>query len=234
MPASTSYIPVSRLPVPLPVADAGFSVRTLDLMQRRSISDQERQSFAGILAQAGSANAGSDPKAFLNRLSATEMELLRKVHCLADPIKVASLDYEGAYNLLVAPGEAKDLNNDGLLGVGIGKGWQYPPPNAPEAVKKAWEEATAGIPESEKWLKMAPFMAASISANLKPDNSSFYEPGEAGYRNIYAEPGFSYTKQITDILASMERFKGQSAKNYQENKEFLLSFLEELKQNQAA
>jgi len=234
MPASSSYITVSRPPVPLPVADAGFSGRALDLMQRRSISDQEREGFAELLALAASADAGSDPKAFLNGLSATEMELLRKVHCLADPIKVASLDYEGAYNLLVAPGEARDLDNDGLLGVGIGKGWQYPPPNAPEAVKKAWEEATAGIPESEKWLKMAPFLAASACANVKPDRSGFYHPGEPGYRNIYAEPGFSYTQQISDILASMERFKGQNAKNYQENKEFLLSFLQTLAANHVA
>lgn len=210
-----------------------FSSRAIDLMGRRSVSEEDQQAFAAILAKASSGNASSDPKGFLNKLSATEMELLRKVHCLADPIKVASLDYEGAYNLLVAPGESKDINNDGLLGVGAGKIWQYPPPNAPEAVKKAWEEATEGIPESEKWLKMALFMAASLCANAKSDLSGFYEPGEPGYRNIYAKPGFSYTKQITDILASMERFKGQSAKNYQENKEFLLLFLEELKQNQA-
>lgn len=234
MSATMPYASVAGSSVPFPAAGAVFSSRSLDLMQRRNISDQEQQGFADILAQAKSASAGSDPKAFLNNLSPAEMELLRKVHSLAAPINVAVLDFEGAYNLLTAPGEARDLNNDGLLGVGIGKGWQYPPPNAPEAVKKAWEEATAGIPESEKWLKMAPFMAASISANIKPDKSGLYEPGEAGYRNIYAEPGFSYTRQISDILRQMERFKGQNDGNYQETREFLLSFLEKLNSNQAA
>lgn len=211
-----------------------FSSRAIDLMGRRSVSEGDQQKFAAILAKASSGNASSDPKAFLNSLSSNDMEILRKVHCLGAPISVAGLDFEGAYNLLTVPGEAQDLDNDGLLSIGPGKMWQYPPPNAPETVKKAWEEATEGIPESEKWLKMAPFMAASLCANAKSDLSGFYEPGEPGYRNIYAEPGFSYTKQITDILASMERFKGQSVKNYQENKEFLLLFLEELKQNQAA
>lgn len=211
-----------------------FSRRTLSLLDARNISGQERQGFSEILAQAQAGDAYTNPSKFLNSLSSSEMELLRKVHSLADPINVAVLDFEGAYNLLVAPGEAKDLNNDGLLGVGIGKGWQYPPPNAPESVKKAWEEATANIPESEKWLKMAPFMAASACANLKPDLSGFYEPGEAGYRNIYAEPGFSYTGQVVEMLKEMERFKGQNDSNYQETKDFLLSFLDGLKKNQAA
>ena len=213
---------------------ADFSRRTLSLLDARSISGQDRQGFSEILAQAQAVDAYRDPATFLKGLSMSEMELLRKVHSLADPINVAALDFEGAYNLLTAPGEAKDLNNDGLLGVGIGKGWQYPPPNAPEAVKKAWEEATANIPESEKWLKMAPFMAASACANLKSDLSGFYEPGEAGYRNIYAEPGFSYTRQVADMLKEMERFKGQNDSNYLKTKEFLLSFLDALKKNQVA
>lgn len=216
------------------VAPPEFSRRTLGLLDARKISGQERQDFSALLAQAQASDAYKDPAAFLNGLSASEMELLRKVHSLAAPISVAVLDFEGAYNLLTAPGEARDLNNDGLLGVGIGKGWQYPPPNAPEAVKKAWEEATANIPESEKWLKMAPFMAASISANIKPDKGSLYEPGEAGYRNIYADPGFSYTRQISDILQQMERFKGQNDGNYRETREFLLSLLKRLEQHQAA
>lgn len=219
----------------LTASNALFSKRSCSLLDARGISEQERTSFADILAKANDSNAYTDPKQFLNRLTSGDMELLRRVHCLADPISVAALDYEGAYNLLMAPGEARDLNNDGLLGIGKGKIWQYPPPNAPEAVKKAWEEATAGVPESEKWLKMAPFMAASISANIKPDKSGFYEPGEPGYRNIYAEPGFSYTKQVNDILAMMERFKGQQSNDrYQEDKDFLLSFLESLKNNRAA
>jgi len=211
-----------------------FSNRSLDLMQRRGVTDQERERFAAILATASNVGGCSDPKSFLSSLSTDEMEILRKVHCLAAPISVAGLDFEGAYNLLMAPSEAKDLNNDGLLGIGAAKMWEYPPPNAPEAVKKAWEEATAGVPESEKWLRMAPFMAAAACSNLKPDLSGFYEPGETGYRNIYAESGFSYTGQVQDILSMMDRFKGQNDSHYQENKEFLLSFLKELALNHAA
>ncbi len=205
-----------------------FSSRAIDLMGRRSVSEGDQQEFAAILAKASSGNAASDPKAFLNSLSSNDMEILRKVHCLGAPISVAGLDFEGAYNLLTAPGEAQDLDNDGLLSIGAGKMWQYPPPNASAAVKQAWEDATAGIPESEKWLAMAPFMAATVCANVKPDLSGIYEPGEPGYRNIYAEPGFSYTRQVSDILLQMERLKGQNSARLQEDKEFMHSFLQAL------
>lgn len=211
-----------------------FSSYAVNMMNMRGVSSDEQSVFAAILDKAHDTAAGS-PKTFLNSLSSNEMEILRKVHSLANPISITGLDIEGAANLLEAPGEAQDLNNDGLLSIGAGKIWQYPPPNAPEAVKRAWEEATAGVPESEKWLKMAPFMATSISANIKPDKSGFYEPGEPGYRNIYAEPDFSYTKQVKDILAMMERFKEhQNNDRYQENRDFLLSFLESLKNTGSA
>lgn len=220
--AATCTTPISTA-VPL-----HFSNRSTDLMNRRGVSNGEQDEFAAILSGAATSNAGNNPKAFLDSLSASEMEVLRKVHCLADPISINRLDFEGAYNLLTAPGEARDLDNDGLLSIGAGKIWQYPPPNAPASVKQAWEEATADIPESEKWLKMAPFLAVTATANLKADNSGFYEPGETGYRNIYAEPGFSYTRQVQDILSMMDRLKGQSSARLQEDKAFLQSFLQAL------
>lgn len=211
-----------------------FSARAIELMGRRGVSDAEQQEFSAILARVSAGSVGSDPKAFLNSLSNDDRELLRKVHCLAEPIAVNSLDFEGAYNLLTAPGEAQDLNNDGFMNIGAARMWQYPPPNAPASVKQAWEEATAGVPESEKWLKMAPFLAATATANLKADNSGFYEPEETGYRNIYAEPGFSYTRQVQDLLSMMDRLKGQSIARLQEDKAFLQSFLQALVNNHAA
>ena len=219
--ATTNTSPVSSSAVQ-------FSNRAIDLMGRRGVSDGEQNTFAAILSRAATSNAGTNPKDFLNSLSANEMEVLRKVHCLADPISISRLDFEGAYNLLTAPGEAQDLDNDGFMNIGAAKMWQYPPPNAPALVKQAWEEATADIPESEKWLKMAPFLAVTATANLKADNSGFYEPGETGYRNIYAEPGFSYTRQVQDILSMMDRLKGQSSARLQEDKAFLQSFLQAL------
>lgn len=219
---------------PSMLASFSFSDRSRSLMERRGIAAGEQQEFADIMARAQTAGAGSDPKAFLNSLSSADMELLRRVHCLADPIRTAALDFEGAYNLLLAPGEGKDLDNDGLLSIGAARMWQYPPPNAPAAVHRAWEEATAAIPESEQWLMMAPFMAASAGANLKPDKSGFYMPGEPGYRNIYADPSFSYSRQVSDIIGMMKQLGGRSGGSYPETMQFLTSFLETLTRHQAA
>jgi hypothetical protein len=72
-------------------------------------------------------------------------------------------------NLLYSPDQSKDINNDGLSDIGLAKMWKYPPPNAPEAVKQAWKEATAG---RDDWLLMAPFLAAESNANMKPDGSA--------------------------------------------------------------
>ena len=208
-----------------------FSSYAVNMMNMRGVSSDEQSAFATILDKAHDSAAGS-PKTFLNSLSSNEMEILRKVHSLADPISIAGLDTEGAANLLEAPGEAQDLNNDGLLSIGAGKIWQYPPPNAPAAVKQAWEEATAGIPESEKWMMMAPFMISTISANMKADGSGLYEPGEDGYRNIYAEAGFSYTKQVQDLLASVGSSTWQRDQDYQQTKDMLTKLLKALENRQ--
>lgn len=198
-----------------------FSNRAVELMNLRGVSADEQSEFAAILDRAADTHTATNSKTFLNSLSSNEMEILRKVHSLANPIAIAGLDNEGAYNLLEAPGNAQDLNNDGLLNVGAGKIWQYPPPNAPEAVKQAWDEATAGVPESEKWLLMPPFM-------IPVNGSGLNESGEISYRNIYAEPGFSYTKQVKDILASLGNATWQRDQDYQQTKNMLSKFLQGL------
>ncbi|MFA7281993.1 MAG: hypothetical protein WC100_18070, partial [Sterolibacterium sp.] len=63
------------------------------------VNDKDTQQFEVILSKANTANAQANPKAFLSNLSASDMEVLRKVHSLADPIDVSSLTSEGAANL---------------------------------------------------------------------------------------------------------------------------------------
>lgn len=187
---------------------AQFSDYAIKMMGLRDVDSTGIDTFKDILTKAVDKNAYSDPKAFLKSLSPDEMEVLRQVHSLAEPIRIDPLDIEGAYNLLLQPGDAKDLNNDGLLGVGIGKGWVFPPPNASPEVKKAWDEATADLSDGEKMLAMTPFMTMQISANIKygADGNAIgiYQAGEPGYTNIFAEPGFSYTKLIEKALAALE------------------------------
>jgi len=82
----------------------------------------------------------------------------------------------------------------------------------------------------EKMLKMAPFMARVAGANLRFDATGtavgMAEPGDPDFRNIFSEPGFSYSQMTRDLLAELERFKYTlSAADYAERKGFLESFL---------
>jgi hypothetical protein len=194
---------------------------------RRIQVENDSASFEQIIDKAVATGGYYDPQKFLNNLSTEELAVLQHIHCLADPIKPQGLSKEGALNLLYSPDQSKDINNDGLSDVGLAKMWKYPPPNAPEAVKKAWKEATAG---RDDLLLMAPFRAAESNANMKPDGSGFYFPGEQGYRNIYSEPGFSYSQQITDIFKSWEQLKPSY---YTEVKGFLDTYLDSLKKYHA-
>ena len=194
---------------------------------RRIQVENNSASFEQIIDKAVATGGYYDPQKFVNNLSTEELAVLQHIHCLADPIKPQGLSKEGALNLLYSPDQSKDINNDGLSDIGLAKMWKYPPPNAPDAVKKAWKEATAG---RDDLLLMAPFLAAEANANMKPDGSGFYFPGEQGYRNIYSEPGFSYSQQITDILKSWEQLKPSY---YTEAKEFLNTYLESLNRNHA-
>lgn len=207
-----------------------ISEHAMDLMNRRGVTGEEMQTFKNILEKTQEAGAYYNPKTFLNSLSQDEMEVMRKVHCLADRINVEALDYEGAYNLLMQPGAYKDLNNDGLLGVGLGKSRVFPPPNAPDGARKAWNEATAGMAMIEKaTIAIVPFRAMEISANIKYDSQGnpigVHQSGESGYTNIYIESGFTYQGLVDRCLADLEAGKGfMKFEDYIATKKFLEDF----------
>lgn len=201
-----------------------------DLRLSRRLTELEREIFQAVIQQAEQGKVLDDPKAFLNGLNAREMEVVRKAHGLADPIMTEGLDREGASNLLRAPEAYRDLNDDGFVNVGKGRLWRYPPPNAPQAVHDAWEAATEGMPEGEKWLAMAPFMVAGISANIKYDGQGrpvdLYGPDDLEYRNPYAEKSFSYSAQVRTILDQLSQW--DRAAFHGEQGQFLTGFLEAL------
>jgi len=213
------------------VATVTLSPRALELMNSRKVSEQDRETFKEILSRAKAAEAYSNPKEFLQGLSSSDMEVLRKTHTLAEKIQISPLDFEGAFNLLMAPGDAKDLNNDGALGVGMGKGWVFPPPNAPDNVKAAWDEATSGMTFRQKALMMGSFLFQSrYNYNMKPGPEiGFYEPGDPEFRNIFTESGFSYKDYVQDRLKSVKRVDPTNV----EIIEFLTKFGDALDKNNA-
>jgi hypothetical protein len=211
--------------------------RSNDLMNRRGITAEQKDTFRAILDKVSTQNSKSNPKDILTSLVADELALISKVHGLADTAVVGRLDAEGAYNLLQQPGSYADLNNDGFVRVGEAWTWSFPPPNAPQNVNDAWDELTAGMSEMDKMMAMAPYMAMEVSANIKYDAYGtpigITGPDQPGYRNIYAQSGFSYQNLVDKCLSNLEAGKPYiSFKDYIERKEMLDKFLDLLQKHE--
>lgn len=182
-----------------------LSNRALDLMQKRQVSADEQDRFKDILARATAANAADAPKSFLGTLSAADMEILRKVHSLAEPIDIPSLSNEGAANLLVQPGSAEDLDNNGLTSIGAGNTFTFPPRNAPESFKAAWEATTAGMSFADIPTQM--IFAVGL-ANIRVDDRTgavrTLSPDDPEWRNPYADPAYDYRGAVNNIMGGLE------------------------------
>jgi len=212
------------------LAAFALTANTEKYLNLRGVTSDDRVTFADILERTQRDNAGPDAKGFLARLSDGELSALQRAHGLVEAINVTALSDEGAANLLRQFDLRVDLEDDGFVDVGAATTWQFPPVNAPADVKAAWEEATQGLTDMEKMLKMAPFMARVAGANLRFDATGtavgMAEPGDPDFRNIFSEPGFSYSQMTRDLLAELERFKYTlSAADYAERKGFLERFL---------
>lgn len=191
-----------------------LSKKAIEQMQRLKISTENVQQFKDILAKANASKAQADPKAFLHSLSSSDMEVLRQVHCLADSINISSLSQEGAANLLIQPGSAQDLNNDGLTAVGAGYGFTFPPQNAPESFKAAWASATEGM----SGLDIPTHMIFAVGlANIGR------EPGDPNWRNPYADPSYDYQGAVSRSMDSLKfsyEHGGMSMERYQREMDF--------------
>lgn len=123
--------------------------------------DDYTPAFMEILNRASAANAEADPQAFINSLSASDMDVLKHIHSMGASIDPTQLTKEGALNLLQIPGHMKDIDNDGFARVGAAKLWQFPPFNAPAGVKNAWEETTKNMDFGDNLTLQASFLGIS-------------------------------------------------------------------------
>lgn len=118
-------------------------------LSTQALADKQ-SAVDAIRAKSSASVASGGAKGFLASLNAQDLALLQQAKGLAGTINVASLSEEGAANLLLEHAAQVDLNNDGIVEVGIGKMMTFPPPNAPQAAKDAWEAATAGMSERDR------------------------------------------------------------------------------------
>ncbi len=164
--------------------------------------------FSEILEKKNHSNMSA--KQFLSTLTPNELYTIQKANGLANSIRVNILSGEGAENLFLRPlGTDKlvDLNNDGVVEIGEGKGMFFPPPNAPASVKSAWEEATKGMSFGEKSHIMAKFRAEQLSANFFTGSDGLthlHEIGEAGWQNIFGSTVESYLNLFDKIIYNID------------------------------
>ena len=205
-----------------------FGDKDAGLMNSRGVTDSDRARFAQIVQDAAETGAYNDPIAYIESLPAEDVEVLRRVHSLAETRGVTGTDtVEGAVNLLLPPQNHVDINDDGLVTNGTATGFQFPPPNAPQSVKEAWEEATKHMTASEKLLASAPFLGEAIGANAKLDADGtvrgFYDHTDTDYRNIFGTSEAEWDALLDKMIASRKDSAG-SDPNLEKQLELLKRF----------
>lgn len=203
--SSTTLVPSASPASPVPAVTCELSAKATDLLNRRSVSDLDKKQLQSLLSRAVAENAQADPKTFLASLSPTELDLVRRAHCLADRIDVETLSYEGAYNLLVEPGAGQDLDNNGLTRIGIGNTIAFPPRNAPESFKAAWAKATESQESLMDTPMHLPFMIGLANLHVAADGSvTSIAPDDPRWRNPFAAEDFDYAGKIDEIVSSIK------------------------------
>lgn len=186
----------------------------------------ESDRFLDIVEKAVDDGGFSNPTEFLKGLSGDELETLRVMHSLADPIDPSGVSEEGALNLILPISERRDIDNDGFVETGKSVGWSFPPVNAPQSVHDAWDKTTEGMSFSEKMMAEAMFLPAMIRVD-ESGNVSEIERSEAN--NPYAKDGFSFSRFIENRLEGVEAFKfHMTGEQYAFQKGTLTDFLSEL------
>ena len=182
-----------------------FETDTRSQMARRGVSEETQSRFVHIVQEAASSGAYDDPITYIRSLPSEDIEVLRQIHCLAETSGVTSVSTEeGALNLLLPRAQQVDTNNDGLVTTGIANGFRVPPPNAPQAVKDAWNEMTKGMSLSDRLKAEAPFLLAHLTANLKTNSDGqvigIYTPGDAEYKNPFGTSVSEWNTLLSEMI----------------------------------
>ena len=200
--------------------DTVLGVTHKELQDRRDVKECERERYAEILNEAYSGDGMNDPVAFLRGLSQTDLDLVGRIHSLADAIDPNALTREGAYHLLLPEGYKVDLNRDGVSEVGIAKVCIFPPLDAPESFRSAWLSATSNMSEPDYFTHQIVLWSA-----LHPMGGSTRKT----VHGLPTDEESSYSLILNELLEANERLRLHLAPGqYERDKDFyhkLLSLL---------
>lgn len=187
---------------------------------RHPNASEIRDEYGKLLQRAHAEGGYATPQQFLALLSPSELEVVQRVHNLAQPIEVGSLTEEGALNLLLPPATQVDLDGDGITMSGAARGLRFPDSNTPAEVVRAWEEATAGMPVGDRMtyeLRMASPVLHTAAPGTEGTDS--LEP------NPRNRPDYSYVDTTQRWLDYLDHFKSQMPPDqYTTQKEFWSNF----------
>lgn len=177
-----------------------------ELAGLRGVSLDDQREYARILDRAYGSGGMNDPTRFLQSLSSSELDVVRRIRSLADPINPGGLSDEGAANLLLPEGYSVDLNRDGIDEVGLAKTLHFPPRDAPAAFNDAWFQATRDMSFGEYATHAMTFLVA------------FHPPAAAGATATAAPTDQldSYQAVVNNYLSMLDRCRGMLAEGQYE------------------
>lgn len=176
---------------------ASLNTDDKQILSMRGLNTEQQNNVETIYKNAREAIRNKQGKNFLLNLDTQSLSLLQEAASLATPTNIASLSEEGAENLLLTPSEAIDLNKDGLIETGSAMGFQFPPSDASQELRSAWEKTTATLEEGDTLTLMLTIGGGSITAD-----------GTYTKTNNFSD-SFDWNTYMKNLLASNE-----SAKSY--------------------
>ncbi|WP_418646828.1 hypothetical protein ACNQFN_14385 [Thauera butanivorans] len=165
--------------------------------------DGSRDTYLNILGKADAANGFAQPQAFLQTLSQDELRALQHMHSLASLPDPATLDEEGALNLLLPRNMSRDLNQDGLTRIGRADTMLFPPNDAPQSVKDAWSKATSDLDPGTR-LHLELQMWTSARGGI-PMSGMAADMGQADYHKAGFDYGTAARTVIDGLVAALQR-----------------------------
>lgn len=180
--------------------------------------ENNMDAFEDLIDKAADNGGYHDPETFIRSLSEKELAVLQAMHNLAKPIIPGQLSKESSYNLLLPPNAAQDINKDGTIAVGGMHIRTFPPPHAPQHIRKAWEATIDGLDWKEVALLQAQFKFA------KGMGGPAYIPADASYIELTQGALANAEKALRLEMSSPE-----AEKNRRRTLELLQNFLHHLK-----
>jgi hypothetical protein len=189
------------------------------VLAMRGLSGDEQAKVEAIYASARDSVASGNGLEFLKSLDTDSLSLLQEAASLADPINTGNVSEEGAENLLLAPTEAVDLDRDGLIETGIGKGIQFPPVDASPELRQAWETTIANRDPGDVMTMTLQLAGPRVHI----DDSTVTQT------DVSAD-GFDWQSYVGRLLQGNEISRPyNSTETYQKTKSFLNDFLTNLR-----